>query len=584
MAEPTTKFGRWRRDWSTYRRLIGYARPYATRLTVGAVFCVLFAGSSLGMLSALKRVLKEVFNPLERSMHETLVVAGLLMLFGLLRGLGFYVGRYLIEWVGNRVVMDLRIAIFDRLQMLSLQYFSRSRTGELISRTSNDTSLVERAVAQVLSDVFMQPVVFIGAAGYLFFLDPALATINLVVFPVCIVPIAIFGRRVRRAAREAQQRLADLVSILQETITGVRIVKAFGMEDYERGRFNRQSHSVFRRIMQVTRARVATEPLVFELAIVGISMVLIYARWRGMTIDQFFTFAAALVMMYDPVKKLGNINMVIQHSSAAADRVFEVIDTVVTVKDAPDAATFAPPVRSVRFEDVRFAYDHQPVLNGITLEVPAGMRLAIVGGSGSGKTTLVSLIPRFFDVTGGQILLNGLDLRSLSMQSLRAQMGLVTQDTVLFNDTIANNIAYGSSDVTRERIEDAARRAHAHAFILQQQEGYETMIGERGVRLSGGQCQRLAIARAVLRNPPILLLDEATSALDTESERQVQAALDELMEHRTVFVIAHRLSTIMRADRIIVLDRGTIVESGTHDQLMTQGGTYKRLYNLQFEK
>lgn len=583
MAAPATSAAPRRSDWATYRRLVAFARPYAGRLTVGAVFCVLFGASTIAMLGALQQFVKYVFNPLDGSWNATLWVAGALVLFGVLRGLGHFAGRYLIEWVGNRVVMDLRIAMFDRIQTLSMQYFSRSRTGELISRTSNDTSLVERAVAQVLSDLFMQPVVLLGAVGYLVHLDPWLAGASLVLFPICIVPIALFGRRVRRAAREAQQRLADLVSLLEETIAGVRVVKAFGMEDYERGRFNGRSGAVFRRIMQVTRAKTAVEPMVFSIAVLGISLVLLYARWRQMSFDEFTVFAAALIALYNPVKALGNIHMAIQHSSAAADRIFEVLDTPVTVVERPSAKAFNEPVREVRFERVCFAYGDAPVLGDIDLRVPAGMCLAIVGSSGAGKTTLVNLLPRFYDVTGGRVLLNGRDLRDLTLRSLRAQIGLVTQETILFNDSVANNIAYGSRDVPRAAIEAAARRANAHDFIRELPEGYDTVIGERGVLLSGGQRQRLAIARAVLRNPPILVLDEATSALDTESERLVQTALDELMSDRTVFVIAHRLSTVMRADLIIVLERGRIVEQGTHDQLMALGGTYRKLYDLQFQ-
>jgi subfamily B ATP-binding cassette protein MsbA len=355
------------------------------------------------------------------------------------------------------------------------------------------------------------------------------------------------------------------------------------MEEYEIGRFRAMCGGVFRRVMQVTRAKVAVEPIIVELGIVGVSLVLLYAWHTKMTIGDFFAFALALMMMYDPVKKLGNIHVAIQHSSAAADRIFEIVDTEISVPELPAACVFEGPVEQVAFEDVSFSYGGEPVLEGINVSVRRGQRLALVGSSGSGKTTLVSLIPRFFDVTGGRILLNGRDLREYTLKSLRAQMGLVTQDTFLFNDTVANNIGYGSPGATREQIEDAARRAHAHDFILQMPQGYETWIGERGVRLSGGQQQRLAIARAILRNPPILILDEATSALDTESERQVQAALNELMESRTVFVIAHRLSTIVHSNRILVLDHGRIAEQGSHADLLAHGGLYKRLYDLQFQ-
>ena len=568
---------------STYRRLLGYVRPHRVRLAVGVLFGLLFAGSTTGMLFVVKRLIETVFVERVDNFRAAVAIAVLLPAFALVRGVGFYVSRYLVEWVGNRVVMDLRIAIFDRLQNLSLSFFTQSRTGELISRTSNDTSLVERAVSTVLADLLQQPFVLVGAAGYLIWLDWKLAFASLVVFPVCLVPIAVFGRRVRRYAREGQQRLADLVSLLQETISGVRVVKAFGMEDYERGRFNRSSGSVFSRIMRVTRARIAVEPIIVEFSVIWIALLLMYAWWSKLPVQDFLTFVAALVVMYDPVKKLGNLHMNVQHSAAAADRIFEILDTEVTVCEAPDAVVLAEPVRRVAFEDVDFAYDGEPVLHGIRLEVPAGRRVALVGPSGSGKTTLVSLLPRFFDPSRGRITLNGRDVREFTLRSLRAQMGLVTQETVLFNDSVAANIAYGCPDTPRVAIEDAARRAQADGFIRELPEGYDTVIGERGVRLSGGQRQRLAIARAILRNPPILILDEATSALDTESERLVQAALDDLMTGRTVFVIAHRLSTITGADRILVMDRGVVAEEGTHAELLARGGIYRRLHDLQFQ-
>jgi subfamily B ATP-binding cassette protein MsbA len=406
---------------------------------------------------------------------------------------------------------------------------------------------------------------------------------SLVLFPLCVIPVVVLGRKVRRATRQGQERLADIVSIMQEVIVGVRIVKAFGMEQRELGRFSDQCRQFLRRIMRVVRARAIMEPLVVVVSAVAAVAALLYAAAARMPFEDFVTFGLGLVLLFDPAKKISRIHLSIQQSSAAADRIFEILDTESGVGDRPGAADLAGEVGEVRFEAVEFGYGHAPVLRGVDFAVRANERVAIVGSSGAGKTTLVNLLPRFFDVTGGRILVNGTDIRDVTLRSLRGLIGLVTQETFLFNDTVAGNIAYGAAGATAARIEEAARRAHAHDFIMQMPEGYATVIGERGVRLSGGQRQRLAIARAVMRNPPILILDEATSALDTESERVVQAALDELMEGRTVFAIAHRLATIAHCTRIIVLHGGRIVEEGTHEELYGLGGIYRRLHDLQFK-
>lgn len=572
-----------RTEWATYTRLLRYARPYAGRLAIGTVFGILFAGSTAGILPAVKNTLAEIFNPETMHVWSVLGVALFLPVLGLLRGIGYYISMYFIQWVGNRVVYDLRVALFDRLQDLSVYYFSNQRAGELISRVSNDTMMVERAVSTVLGDLVRQPFVLIFLLGVLIWLDPVLAFFSLVVFPVCIIPVSSFGKRVRRNSREAQSKLADIVSILQESIAGVRVVKAFGMEAYERKRFSGQCREVFSRLMKVAKAKAAIEPIIVEISIIGISLILVYAHVTGMEMETFFTFGLALVALYEPVKKLSRVHLSIQQSSAAADRIFDVLDARVTVQDRPDAVAVEGPIELIAFDRVGFAYDQEPVLRDISFTVRPGECVAFVGSSGSGKTTLVSLLPRFFDPTEGVIRINDRALQEYTLASLRRHIGLVSQDTFLFNDTITNNIAYGRQDADQRAVEEAAKRAHAHTFITELPEGYETVVGDRGVRLSGGQCQRLAIARAILRNPPIMILDEATSALDTESERLVQAALDELMTNRTVFAIAHRLSTIQHANRIVVLDKGRIAEIGTHKELLDHSGLYRHLYDLQFD-
>ena len=565
---------------ATYQRLIRYARPYLSRLIVGTLFGIVFAGSTIGILGASKSALKDVFQHAE--FKKVLFIAVLLPLLALGRGLGQFLSGYFIQWVGNRVVMDLRTETFAKLQNLSISFFTKSKTGELISRTINDSMMVERAVSAVLGDLVKQPFVLIGAVCFVLWLDAKLALATFVLFPLCLIPILLFGRRVRRYARHGQERLAELVSLMHEGLMGIRIVQAFGMQGYEVARFTLECKRFFNRIMRVVRAKTSIEPIIVFISTIGLALILIYARIAHMPVEDFITFALAMMFMYEPAKKLSRVHLHIQQTSAAADRIFEILDTPVTIRDYPAAITLHEPIKSLQFDHVSFAYDRKIVLDDINFTVGVGERFAIVGGSGAGKTTLVNLLPRFYDVSSGKILINNEDIKHITLKSLRSKIGFVTQDIVLFNDTVANNIAYGDSDKFHEKIEGAAVLANAHDFIMQLPEGYDTIIGEHGVRLSIGQCQRLAIARAVLRNPPILILDEATSALDSESERLVQAAINRLMERRTVLAIAHRLSTIIHCDNIIVLENNKIVESGTHQQLLKLNGVYRKLYNMQF--
>ncbi len=571
-------------DYKTYRRLLAYLRPYCGRLAVGIFFGLIYAGSNGALLLTLKKGVNNVFglSAAQPSWAQTALVAALILLASAARGVSDYLSKYLIRWCGSRVVLDLRAALFRKLNELSLSYFVASRSGDLIARTTSDPSLVESAVSNVVEDVAKQPPTLVVLVGVLFWLDPMLALGSLLLFPICILPVTLFGRRVRRFSREGQQRIADLVSIIQEAIVGVRVVKAFGMEESENARFGVQNRSFFSRVMRVVRAQCAVEPLMVFISMVGVAAVLFYIRWKAMPFDSFVTFAGALVMMYGPVKSLSRVHLQIQLASGGADRIFEVLDTPVEISNRPQARRFEERIDTIEFDHVSFAYGAQPILRDISLSVTAGQRVALVGGSGAGKTTFVNLLPRFYDPTSGALRINGTDIRDLTLDSLRRTMGIVTQDTVLFNDTVINNIRYGTPEAAPEAVIEAAKRAHADEFIRALPHGYETHVGDLGMRLSGGQRQRIAIARACLRNPAILILDEATSALDTESERAVQAALETLMQSRTVFVIAHRLSTIVACDRILVLAGGQVIEEGTHDALLARGGAYRRLYDLQF--
>lgn len=574
---------RFKEDWSAYIRLLRYSRPYLPRLVAGALSGVICGASMVGFLPVINRVFPQVFNYEGGGLARILGFVGLIVGLALVRGTAQYFSDYFIRWVGHRVVMDLRVAVFSHLQNLSVAYFDKNKTGEMISRTINDTTLLESAVSRVVTNLFRQPVIAVGTVIFLIVLSWRMALIGLVLLPLCMVPVLLYGKKVRRAARQAQERLADIVSIMQEGISGVRVVKAFRRESYEVERFSGQCESFFGRMVRVVRSKAIVEPIIGLVSAAGVSATLVYAYAVDLEWNEFMTFVAGLVMLYDPVKRLSRLRLNIDHSAAAADRIFEILDEEDSVKEADNAEDLSGPVNSVEFRDVSFAYKEDEVLSNISLKVEAGQRTAIVGSSGAGKTTLVNLIPRFFDPVSGQVMINGKDIRRYTLSSLRGVMGLVTQETFLFNDTVANNIGYGQPGASRDDIEEAAQKAYADEFIRGLPEGYDSVVGERGTTLSGGQRQRIAIARAILTDPPILVFDEATSALDTESERLVQAALDDLMEGRTVFAIAHRLSTIMHCHRIYVMDRGRIVEEGSHSELLSKNGTYRRLYDMQFE-
>ena len=546
---------------------------------------LVYAVASAFLAAQIKRILDSVLPHQQQVWQVAIAIVGAY----LLKGLGGYFSNYLMADVGQRVVRDLRNRLHAHMLSQSASFFSRRSTGQLLSRITNDVGQVQHVVAETIGDLLQESLALVGYGVLLFYYDARLALVCITGAPIIVYPLAQLGRRLRKTTRRSQEALEHLSHIAGESFAGHRIVKAFGAERREAAKFEGASSQLYRTSMTVTLIVSVLPPVMELLGGFAIAGALYYGSREiaagRLTTGEFTAFIAALLLMYGPVKKLSRVNASLQQAIAAAERVFEVLDRHTEVVEKSGAAPLAPFQRTLEFDNVVFAYDDghaRPILRGVSLTAQAGQMIAIVGRSGAGKTTLVNLIPRFYDVTGGAIRVDGIDIRDATLASLRAQIGIVTQETVLFDDTIARNIAYGRPDAPREAIEAAARAANAHGFIQSLPEGYQTTIGERGQRLSGGQRQRLAIARALLKDSPLLILDEATSSLDAESEQLVQEALVNLMRNRTSFVIAHRLSTIRRADAILVMDRGRIVEVGRHEDLLARSGSlYARLYELQ---
>jgi subfamily B ATP-binding cassette protein MsbA len=547
---------------------------------------VMYGGASAWLAWLVKPIFDEVL--IKQQSLSTVALA--ILAAYLLKGIGSYFSSYLMADVGQHVVLDLRNNMFRHTLGQSAAFFKSHSTGQLLSRLTNDIAQVQQVVSETVADLLRESMAVVGFAGLLFAYDPGLALVCLTGAPLVLYPLVRLGQRLRRTTKRSQEHLEHMSHVATEAFTGHRIVKAFGAEDREAARFGLAAHALYRVNLLVT-ATVSVMPPVMEF-LGGAAMAT--ALWYGsreiatgrMTEGEFTAFLAALFLMYGPLKKLSRVNANIQQAIAASQRIFELLDTHTEVPEVAQAPALPPKATAIEFRDVSFEYEDasgKSALRHVSFTVTAGQTVAIVGRSGAGKTSLANLLPRFYDVTGGSILIDGIDIRSVTLVSLRDQIGMVTQETVLFDDTIAHNIAYGRPGATAAGIEAAARAARAHEFVVSLPKRYETVIGERGQRLSGGQRQRLAIARALLKNSPILILDEATSALDSESEALVQDALANLMRNRTSFVIAHRLSTIQRADVIVVLERGHVVEIGKHDELLARPeGVYAGLHALQF--
>jgi ATP-binding cassette, subfamily B, bacterial MsbA len=597
-------------------RLIRYVLPFLTQLLPGV-----FLLAAVGFLEAfrlvlLKPVLDRVLNPSSGSDNIILftipqtgqpiylqrfvpthfhnawtIVAYALVASTVLKGCFDYLGTYLVNHAGFGMITNLRNDLYNSVLRRSAAFFQKHTTGTLISTIINDIERVQFAMSSILAEFLQQFFTFLFTAGLVIVLGRQLAWVLLIFVPIIIFSAVRIGRRVRSTTRTGQDQLADVQNILHETITGNRIVKAFGMESWEVARFRNAAQRLFRANLRSVAAAAISSPLMDIFGAIAIALLLLLGREQiahnQLTLGAFIAFVAAVLSMYNPVRKFAVFNNGFQQALGASSQLFKFMDTEDVVTEKPGAKSLPRFSQSIRFQDVAFSYqsdgeDSREILHDINLEVKRGEILAIVGSSGAGKSTLVHLLPRFFDVSGGSIRIDNQDVRDVTLSSLRSQIGIVTQETVLFNDTVRNNIAYGQPHVAMKEVEGAARAALAHDFIQGLPAGYDTVIGERGVRLSGGERQRLAIARALLKNAPVLILDEATSALDSESEALVQSALHNLMSGRTVLVIAHRLSTVRRADRIVVIENGTIADIGTHDELMSKLGTYRRLYELQF--
>lgn len=568
-----------------YLRALLYVKPYLFRAMCAGICTIIAAGGTAYLPWVIKDMVDQVLRDKNTEMLNYIALS--IVVIFVIRGIAFYGQSYLMSYVGQRVIIDIRRAVFTKLQRLSISFYDKNKTGTIMSYVTNDVSALQGALVDNVVEMITESVILVASIVMMIYLDWKLFLVTFGTFPFVLGFIDIFGKRIRKSGSRIQEAAADITSVLQETVSSARVIKSFVRENYEVARFDKENMNNFRANMKNAQLMATLTPTIEFVAAIGVTIIL----WYGgnsvingeITAGSLVAFLTYAVNISNPIKRLSRVIGNIQKALAAAQRVFDVLDLPETVKNAENAKQLPPAKGEVSFKDVSFSYNPgEQVISNVSFDVKPGQMIAFVGPSGAGKSTVASLLPRFYDVDSGSITIDGKDLRGVTLDSLREQVGIVPQETVLFNGTVYDNILYGRLDATKEEVEAAAKAANAHNFIMELPQGYETKLGDRGVNISGGQRQRISIARAILKNPQILILDEATSALDTESERVVQEALDRLMVGRTSFVIAHRLSTIKNADKIMVLEKGKLVEQGTHDELMESNGLYAHLYQIQY--